>query len=133
MSAIGNDRTVDPESGTQLVATGGLLSGILAGFVASSCCLLPLAVIFFGIGGALLSPLDALAPYQPYLLGTAGLSTTYGFWRAYRKQKNCASGARCTTPRSRRRSRAILWTGAIVVLVAVVLQAYGPQIASWLR
>jgi len=132
MTVIEEQRPASSELGPRAAAAGGLLAGVLAGFVASACCLLPLAVISVGIGGSLLSPLDALAPYQSYLFGGSGLSLVYGFWRSYREDKACAAGTLCATPQSRRRTRVLLSIGVVVFVAAVIIQAYGPQITALL-
>src|SRR5258707_14378604 len=52
-----------------LIAAGGILGALAA----SSCCIVPLILFSFGIGGAWIGNLTALAPYQPlFVAGTAG-------------------------------------------------------------
>ncbi len=50
---------------------GGLLAGagLLGALLASSCCIVPLAFVTLGIGGAWMSNLTALEPYKPYFRG----------------------------------------------------------------
>lgn len=47
----------------------GLLAGggLLAAMAASTCCVLPLSLGAVGLGGAWLSTLTALAPYENWL------------------------------------------------------------------
>src|SRR5258708_11919123 len=61
------------EAGRQrLVAAGGILGALAA----SSCCIVPLILFSFGIGGAWIGNLTALAPYQPlFVARTAGPSS----------------------------------------------------------
>jgi periplasmic mercuric ion binding protein len=48
-----------------LMAAGGLLGAL----VASSCCILPLALFGLGISGAWIGNFTRLAPYQPCVIG----------------------------------------------------------------
>lgn len=102
------------EKTTQALAATGLTAGLLA----SSCCLLPLLLLSAGIGGAWMSRLTALAPYQPFFLGVAGIALAWGFWRSYRR-KDCAYGSACYRPGIFWTVRVLLWLGAAVVLLAM--------------
>jgi mercuric ion transport protein len=48
-----------------------LLTAAGASLLASSCCLLPLALASLGLTGAWLSHLRVLQPYSPFLIGIA--------------------------------------------------------------
>ena len=108
---------------TQVLAGTGLAAGVLA----SSCCLLPLLLVSVGIGGAWMSRLTALAPYQPLFLGIAAIAVVSGFWRSYRRQ-DCAPGSSCGKPGTLRTTRTILWLAAIVALAAMSVNLVLPWI-----
>ena len=90
-------------------------SGVVAGLLASSCCILPLALVSVGIGGAWVSKLTALAPYQPIVIAAAVLALGAGFWTAYRTQAKCAPGSICEIPAATRTTKAALWLGLLIV------------------
>lgn len=101
-------------------AKNGLLAagGVLGAIGASSCCLLPLVFALTGVGGAWISSLTRLAPYQPIFIGVAGLSIGLGLWRAYRKPSRACDGPQCGTTTSRLATKTVLWLAAIVVVLA---------------
>jgi mercuric ion transport protein len=100
--------------GERLLAATALVSAIAA----SSCCVLPLLFVSVGIGGAWIGSLTALAPYQPIFLGLAGACTAAGFWSVYRRRQAACAGPDCGTPESRRVTKAALWAGLVVLIVA---------------
>ncbi|MBZ0259087.1 MAG: mercury transporter MerT [Hyphomicrobiales bacterium] len=109
-----------PQTGNQanLLAAGGLVGGLLA----STCCVLPLALVTLGVSGAWIGNLTALSPYQPYFLISAFGLLGAGFWRAYRKnQVACAPGSCCAVPESRRAAKTALWIGLIVTVAAMAV------------
>jgi mercuric ion transport protein len=104
-------------------------SGLAAGLLASSCCILPLALVSVGIGGAWVSKLTALAPYQPVFIAVALLALGAGFWTAYRKQAICVPGSRCEKPAATRTTKAVLWLGLLIVAAALSLDFLTPLLA----
>ncbi|MFN3960805.1 MAG: mercuric transporter MerT family protein [Parvularculaceae bacterium] len=60
----------DPTKGAGWLAGGGALSGFLA-LLGASCCLLPIVLVNFGIGGALVANLALFARYRMWFLGGA--------------------------------------------------------------
>jgi mercuric ion transport protein len=101
-------------------------SGLAAGLLASSCCILPLAFVSAGIGGAWVSKLTALAPYQPVFIAAALLALGTGFWTAYRKQTTCAPGSLCERPAATRTTKAVLWLGLVIVAGALSVDFITP-------
>jgi mercuric ion transport protein len=108
---------------TQALAATGLIAGLFA----SSCCLLPLLLVSAGIGGAWMSRLTALAPYQPIFLSLATIALGWGFWRSYRR-KDCAPGSFCYRPGIFRTTRIALWLGAALVLIATSINTLVPLV-----
>ncbi|WP_223843937.1 MULTISPECIES: mercuric transporter MerT family protein [Rhizobium] len=100
----------------------GLLAagGIIAALGASSCCVVPLALLALGISGAWIGNLTAFAPYQPLFVTAAIGCLAVGFLRVYFPQKaSCANGTSCTHPRSSHLTKFSLWVAAVLVTVAV--------------
>ncbi len=109
-----------PQTGNQtnLFAAGGLIGGLLA----STCCILPLALVTLGVSGAWIGNLTALSPYQPYFLISAFGLLGAGFWRAYRKNEvACTPGSLCAVPESRRAVKTVLWIGLFVTAAAMAV------------
>lgn len=103
-----------------LLASGSVIGGILA----SACCILPLVLLSLGIGGAWMSHLTALEPYQPYFLAVTLVMLGAGFYSIYRKPKRachadaCRTDGYCGTPMAERVIKTALWSAtALVVLV----------------
>ncbi|TGT03624.1 mercury transporter MerT, partial [Mesorhizobium sp. M2D.F.Ca.ET.171.01.1.1] len=94
-----------PNPMTSRVALSLALGGLSAGFLASACCILPLAFAIAGISGAWIGHLTALAPYRPTLLTPAAVSIGLGFWRYRRSEAACLPGSLCASPIYRRSTR----------------------------
>jgi mercuric ion transport protein len=92
--------------------------GLAAGALASSCCILPLALVSLGIGGVWVGKLTALAPYQPAFLAAAALLIGVGLWRAHRKPAACVPGSLCEKPAKTRATKTLLWIGALLAASA---------------
>jgi len=102
---------------------GALLGGVLA----SSCCILPLALVSLGTGGAWLSNLTALSPYQPIFLTLAAGSVGYGFWKArITRQAACASDGACAMPINSRLNSVLLWIGGGLAVAAFGITLAAP-------
>lgn len=93
---------------------------IVAGLLASACCIGPLLASLLSISG--LAFATALEPYRPYFLGVTAIFLTGGFYFAYRPQKEeCGPDGECAVPQSRRAQRIMLW---VVTVLAAILVAF---------
>jgi mercuric ion transport protein len=102
--------------GPRLLAAGG----ILAALGAASCCLVPFVLFMVGVSGAWIGNLTALEPYQPFFAAIAVACLGYGFYLVYRKSKAvCADSPYCANPHSNRIAKIVLWTAAVLVVIAV--------------
>lgn len=81
-----------------------MLVALSAAFGASACCLIPLALVSFGIGGAWLGGLTALEPYRWIFVTIAGGALFYGGYREWRLSRSsartCETGFSALTRRS---------------------------------
>jgi len=103
------------------------LSAITGGLLASSCCILPLALVSIGVGGAWMSTLTALAPYQPIFLTITGVSIVGGFWLSRRaRNKACAIDGPCAKTITQKRYSVGLWIGGALAVTAIVLNGLAP-------
>lgn len=104
-----------------MIAAGGIVSAIGA----STCCLLPLALVSAGVGGTLVGHITALAPYQPYFLIASVVFLVTGFWLVYHP-----SATRCETravaPAARRIVVGMLWVKvALWIAASLVVTSVG--------
>lgn len=104
------------ELSKDLIAAGSLLAALGA----ISCCVVPFVLFVLGIGGAWMSNLTALEPYQPYFVTGTLILLGIGFYLVYRKPKpvHC-EGDYCATPISDRIARIGLWTATVLVVLAL--------------
>lgn len=109
----------------KLAAAGGLLGG----FAASACCILPLTLFSLGVSGAWIGNLTALAPYQTYFIVAASGFIGVGYWLVWRSSKiACASGELC---RRRIPNRLVLMSlvlATFLVAAAIGLNLFAPLI-----
>ena len=108
----------------KLAVTGGLLGALAA----SSCCILPLLLVSLGLGGAWLSKLTALSPYQPIFIAAALAALGAGFWQSYRKQAVCLPGSFCESKTATRTTKVILWLGSLIVAAALSANFLAPYL-----
>lgn len=104
----------------------GWLAGgsVIGALLASACCILPFVLLSLGIGGAWMSSLTALKPYQPYFIAATLVLLSAGFYNVYRKPRAACesedrcSGGGCGSPLAARLTKLLLWAaGALVLLV----------------
>jgi mercuric ion transport protein len=103
-----------------------MAGSVLGGFLASVCCIVPLAFAALGLSGAAFAV--RLEPARPYFL-----VVTYGllagaFYLTYRPSSvACAPGDSCG-PAASRHGKTILW----IVTLAVVLITTFPSYSQYL-
>ncbi len=98
-----------------------LVGSLVAGLLASACCIGPLILGAVGLGS--LGFAAALAPYRPWFLGLTATLLGIGFYFAYRPvpAAACEPGGACSVHASRRNPRIVLWS---VAALAVGLATY---------
>lgn len=98
-----------------------LVGSLVAGVLASACCIGPLVLGVLGLSSLGLGA--ALAPLRPWFLGLTAVFLAIGFYFAYRPQhaETCEPGEACAKPVSRRNQRIGLW---VVTVAAVALVSY---------
>lgn len=121
--------------------TGWLAGGsVLGALLASSCCILPLALFSLGIGGAWMSHLTALEAYQPIFVALTLLPLAGGFYSAYRRPRRscranasgnddqCGTGGYCGTRLADRISKIALWSATLLVTLALTWPYLAPRL-----
>ena len=108
---------------TNWIAGGALIGAGLA----SACCIVPLLFVTLGISGAWIANLTALEPYKPYVAAVTLALLGYGFWHVYFKPKPpCEDGAYCARPQSALTTKAALWLGLAIVILALTIDWWAP-------
>lgn len=97
-----------------------LLAGGLAAILASVCCLGPLVLLMLGISGAWIANLTAFEPLRPLFIGAALIALFFAYRRIFRIAEACEPGEVCAVPEVRTMYKALFWTVAVLVVVAMV-------------
>jgi mercuric ion transport protein len=72
---------------------------VLASLLASTCCVLPLALVLVGVTGAWMANLQALKPVTPYAIALTAGALAWAGWLVFRPARACdmADGDCATT------------------------------------
>lgn len=118
------------KSSAELSGQGLLVvSGILGALAASSCCVIPLVLLSFGVGGAWMGTLTALAPYNTYIVAFTLTCLGGGFYLAYRKPKTvCTGETACARPLPDRIVKGALWTATVLILITLGTTYIAPAV-----
>jgi len=103
---------------------GALITAIIAGIVASLCCVGPLVLLLLGIGSAWISTLTVFAPWRPVAIVITLLFLGLAFWQLYLRPRSCALGEACAVPSKLRLQRVIFWIVAIILFLLLTIPWY---------
>ena len=99
-------------------ASGLLAFAVLASLLASTCCVLPLALVLVGITGAWMVHLTALKPLTPYAIALTLGALGWAGWLLFRPAASCAMDDQdCATTRPAMRRMFV----ACAVFIALLL------------
>jgi mercuric ion transport protein len=128
MASAPETSQADPAGSEKPQRTNWIAAGALIGAgLASACCVVPLVLVTLGISGAWIANLTALEPYKPYVAGVTLVLLGYGFWHVYFKPRPpCEDGSYCARPQSARTTKAVLWLGLAIVILALTLNWWAP-------
>ena len=121
LSAGGQVEDRKPTSGSAVLAAGGI-----AAFLASACCLVPLALVLMGFGGAWLATFKVLEPFRPVFIGVALVALFFAYRRIFRPAAACQPGEVCALPSTRRTYKAMFWAVAGLVGIALTFPYVAP-------
>ncbi|MHB1527986.1 MAG: mercuric transporter MerT family protein [Acidiferrobacteraceae bacterium] len=91
---------------------GGLVATVVAGLLASVCCVGPLILVVLGVGGAWVADLTALDPIRPWLTGATLVLLGFAHYRYWRRRWQTARDC----PPHAGRQALWLWLASFVVL-----------------
>jgi mercuric ion transport protein len=100
--------------------SASIVAGAVSALGASTCCVLPLALVSAGVGGAWIAQLRSLERFQWVFIALAVAAFVYAFYRLYLKPAPCAPDTACATPLTRRRQRIAFWA-TLVAAKALIL------------
>lgn len=124
-TALAKDASNAPEAhgwrATALAAVGAVAM--------TSCCILPLVLVSFGVSGVFIAQMGALYAYKWYTFAIGAAFLGYGFYKAYRPV-SCTDGT-CLRPMNRTAMRTVLWAAAAVIVVAMLFPYIAPYILSF--
>lgn len=103
---------------SRAIDTGTLAAGGVAALLASACCLGPLVLVSFGLGGAWLANLSALEPLRPWFLGTAGVALVLA-WRRIFRPTRCNPRDLCAQVAVRRTYKLAFFAVATLVAIGI--------------
>lgn len=110
------------------VSRATLTGGLLAGLLASACCVGPLVLVMVGVSGAWISNLTLLEPYRWVFIGIALVFMALAWRRIYRAPAaaECEPGTVCALPQSKRVYRVMFWVVSALVLLAFAFPYFAP-------
>jgi mercuric ion transport protein len=105
-----------------------LTGGLLAGLLASACCVGPLVLVMVGVSGAWISNLTLLEPYRWIFMGVALVFMAHAWRRIYRAPAaaHCEPGTVCALPQTNRVYRVMFWVVSALVLLAFAFPYFAP-------
>ena len=106
--------------------------GALGALAMTSCCILPLVLVSFGVTGVFIAQLGVLYQYKWITFALSAACIGYGFYKAYRPipTEACADGT-CARPMNRKLMRSILWIATAIVTVAMIFPYLTPYLLSY--
>ena len=114
------------DAGKRAPERAALATGGIAALLAGACCVVPLALVSIGVGGAWLANLRLLEPYRPFFLGVALLALGFAWKRIYRPAAPCNPGEVCAVPRVRRAYKIGFWSVTALLLVMFGYPYFAP-------
>jgi len=97
---------------------GSLLGGIIAGFIASLCCVGPIIFALLGIGSV--TALAFFSDYSLIFVGIAAIFWSIAAYFTYRKRgskEECEEDEYCARLGAERTNQILLWLSAVVILL----------------
>ena len=121
MAELAQDTNSDVSRGKPhggFLSTLGLAAAVAA-LIGASCCALPLLLASVGLAGAWIANLGVFVAYRPYITASALVVISLGWVLAFRRRPS-------------RRVLVVLGCATALVLVALAVAEYEPQITRYL-
>lgn len=108
--------------------TASIAAGAASALGASTCCVLPLALVSLGFSGAWIAQLRLLEQFQWVFIGLAVLAFGYAFYRLYLCPAPCGPDTACATPATRRHQRIAFWITLVTAKAILLAPFYVPHL-----
>ena len=97
-----------------------MCAGTASAVGASACCVLPLALVSAGVGGAWISQLRALERFYPVFIAVAFFAFAFAFYRLYLRRNKCEADAACAAPPTQKRQRIAFWVSLVIAKLLII-------------
>jgi len=93
-----------------------IVGSLISGFMASICCIGPVAFALLGVSGA--GFISAFEKYRPIFTVVTVLFLGTAFYFTYKKKpaEECEEGTYCANPKSDKWNKIILWASTVLVV-----------------
>lgn len=106
--------------------SASIAAGAVSALGASTCCVLPLALVTLGVGGAWVAQLRELERFYFVFLAVALAAFGFAFYRLYLRAAPCEG--ECASPAVRRRRRIAFWLTLVGAKALVLSPFYVPAL-----
>jgi len=103
-----------------------LIGGIVAAFLSTVCCIVPLLLLTLGISGAWISNLTALEPYKPFFIIAACLLLWIAYQKIFLSEVDCEEGKLCAVPKNNHLYKMIFWFASLLILGSATISFWAP-------
>jgi mercuric ion transport protein len=103
-----------------------LIGGILAAFLSTVCCIVPLLLLTLGISGAWISNLTALEPYKPFFIIFSCLLLWVAYQNIFLAEAICEKDKPCATPQNNQKYKMIFWIASVFILGSATTSFWAP-------
>jgi mercuric ion transport protein len=110
--------------------TASIAAGVASALGASTCCVLPLALVSVGVGGAWVAQLRSLERFYPVFVALAVAAFVYAFYRLYLRPAPCEPGAACAGETTRRNQRIAFWTTLVIAKGLILFPIVYPYVSA---
>lgn len=110
--------------------SASIAAGLVSALGASACCVLPLALVSVGLGGAWVAQLRALERFALVFMGIAIAAFGYAFYRLYLRRAPCTPETSCATPPARRRQRIAFWATLVTAKLLILFPMIYASLAA---
>jgi mercuric ion transport protein len=102
------------------------IGAVMAAIGASACCVGPLVLLSFGIGGAWVSTLTSLEAVRPVFIVLTFIFIGLGYRKLYLVPSNCEEGEACELPDVQKNQKTIFWVISALIVLLLAFPWYTP-------
>lgn len=99
------------------------VGSIVTAFVASLCCIGPVALAF--AGAATIQFFSVFGAYRPYFIGLTVILLGFAFYLTYRKREVICEDGTCQIKSAGKWNKIVVWLATVVAVVAIAFPYFG--------